>query len=276
LSAPEHGQGTVQLVGLKDWHIKTQLLLAKEIVQLRELSDEEIMMRRDLKGLCLGLASPEHTIARTRSRITYLREGDANTKFFHLHATYRRRRNHIRALQAEGGRTADPEEMAKILENYYVQLLGNQPSCDMTINFVKLGITPQDLSALDLPFIEEEVWATIKELSLDKSLGMDGMIGAFYKSTWPVIKADIMRVVNSFYAVDRRQFRCLNGALLTLIPKKPDVVAPSDYRPISLIHSFPKMVAKMLANRLASQLDVLVQRNQSVFIKGRSILDNYT
>jgi hypothetical protein len=80
-----------------------------------------------------------------------------------------------------------------------------------------------------------------------------------------------MRAVNAFYNVDRH----INGALLTLIPKKPDAMTPSEYRPISLIHSFPKMIAKMLANRLALRLDVLVQKNPSAFIKGRSILDNF-
>jgi hypothetical protein len=68
----------------------------------RTLSEEEMAMRRELKGLCLGLASPERTIARQIWRITYLREGDANTKFFHLHVTIRRRRNHIASLHVDG------------------------------------------------------------------------------------------------------------------------------------------------------------------------------
>jgi hypothetical protein len=151
--------------------------------------------------------------------------------------------------------------MAKILETYYTQLLGTQLSHDMTINFTELGIVPHDLSTLDMSFTEEEVWATIKELPSDKSPAPDRFTGTFYKSAWPVIKADVMCAVNAFYNVDRRQFRCINKALLTLIPKKLDAMTSSDYRPISLIHSFPKMIAKMLVNRLAPRLDMLVQRN---------------
>jgi hypothetical protein len=60
-----------------------------------------------------------------------------------------------------------------------------------------------------------------------------------------------MRAINTFYTIDRWQFHCINGALLTLILKMPDATAPQDYRPISLIHSIPKLISKMMANRLA-------------------------
>jgi len=48
-----------------------------------------------------------------------------------------------------------------------------------------------------------------------------------------------------------------------------------DFRPISLVHSFAKLATKLLANRLAGRLDQLVSPNQSAFIKGRFILDNF-
>jgi hypothetical protein len=48
-----------------------------------------------------------------------------------------------------------------------------------------------------------------------------------------------------------------------------------DYRPISLIHSFVKLVAKLLANGLTPHLPNLVSINQSAFVKGRSIQDNF-
>jgi hypothetical protein len=64
-------------------------------------------------------------------------------------------------------------------------------------------------------------------------------------------------------------------AFITLLPKKVEAQQARDFRPISLVHSFAKLVTKILANRLASHMDQLVAKNQSAFIKGRFIQDNF-
>jgi hypothetical protein len=48
-----------------------------------------------------------------------------------------------------------------------------------------------------------------------------------------------------------------------------------DFRPISLVHSFAKLITKVLANRLAGKLNEMVSPMQSAFIKGRFIQDNF-
>jgi hypothetical protein len=159
-------------------NVREQLILAHEVVlQLdrvqdrRILSDDEHTMRRELKGLCLGLTSLERTIARQRSRITYPREGGPNTKFFHLHASLRRRRNHIASLHVGGVQTARHEEMAEALYDYYAGLLGQETPRTTQLNLAMLGIEQLQLSSLELPFTEDEVWRTICELPSDKSPG---------------------------------------------------------------------------------------------------------
>ena len=62
---------------------------------------------------------------------------------------------------------------------------------------------------------------------------------------------------------------------MILLKKNEHPAEIRDYRPISLIHSFSKLITKCLANRLAGVLDALVLRNQSAFIKGRRIHDNF-
>jgi len=79
----------------------------------------------------------------------------------------------------------------------------------------------------------------------------------------------------SIHQGDLRHLELLNSAYLTLIPKKLDALEAKDYRPISLVHSFAKLVTKLLANRLAPLLNTLVATNQSAFIRGRCIHDNF-
>jgi hypothetical protein len=65
-----------------------------------------------------------------------------------------------------------------------------------------------------------------------------------------VIKADFMAAILSLQQGDSRKLWLLNSAYLTLIPKKEDAVAAKEFRPISLIHNFAKLVTKIMANRL--------------------------
>jgi len=70
-------------------------------------------------------------------------------------------------------------------------------------------------------------------------------------------------------------FGILNTAYITLLPKKEAANEPKDFRPISLVHSFAKLITKLLVNRLAGYLHQMVSANQSAFIKGRFIQDNF-
>lgn len=85
-----------------------------------------------------------------------------------------------------------------------------------------------------------------------------------------------MNAFNAFWCLDSRSFNHLNDVFMILLRKKDHPVEIRDYRPINLIHSFGKLVTKCLAKRLAGVLDGgLVMRNQSAFIKGCCIHDNF-
>lgn len=129
-----------------------------------------------------------------------------------------------------------------------------------------------DLTGLDACFSKSEVWEIIKELPGDRASGPDGFTGLFYKVAWLIIKADIMNAVNALCSLDAH---LLNDALMILLRKTTDPTRLKDFRPISLMHSFSKLFAKCLARRLAPKLKNMVAINQSAFIKGRAIHDNF-
>ncbi|KAK1616251.1 hypothetical protein QYE76_021768 [Lolium multiflorum] len=51
---------------------------------------EESWLHKTLKATYLGLASLERSIATQRSRLTSLKDGDANSAYFDQHSSYRR------------------------------------------------------------------------------------------------------------------------------------------------------------------------------------------
>jgi hypothetical protein len=89
--------------------IRLQLAVARVVIQEldfaqehRPLSQDELALRRELKSKTLGLASLNRTMARQRARTRFLKEGDACTRFFHLQACHRRRKNFLAAVQHNG------------------------------------------------------------------------------------------------------------------------------------------------------------------------------
>ena len=66
----------------------------------------------------------------------------------------------------------------------------------------------------------------------------------------------------------------LNAAFVALIPKKRNASNIRDFRPISLVGSVYKILAKVLANWLKRVLDGLVSKSQNAFVGGRQTPDS--
>lgn len=262
--------------------IKEQLALARHILHhlemaqdIRDLSRDENWLRCKLKRHCLVLASLERTIARLRSRVRHLKDGDANTSFFHKQASCRRPKNFIYKLKDGDRVVTSQQDKHQILFYYFDCVLSTAAQRTGTLELSAFHRAGTDLSALDAPFTEDEVWVTIRSLPADRAPRPDGYTGKFCKTCWPIIKTDFLAALTSLQQGDARKLELLNSAYLTLIPKKADAWEAKDYRPISLVHSFAKLVTKMLANRLAPLLDSMFATNQSAFIRGRCIRDNF-
>lgn len=74
-------------------NIHTQIQVAREVVFRLEAAQDSMSLslaEQSLKIRFLSLTSLERTIARQKSSMRWLHEGDANTKFCHLHANLER------------------------------------------------------------------------------------------------------------------------------------------------------------------------------------------
>jgi hypothetical protein len=85
-----------------------------------------------------------------------------------------------------------------------------------------------------------------------------------------------MAAMKRFSDLHARNLHWLNTASIVLLPKKEGAEEITDFRPISLIHGFAKIAAKVLSRRLAPRMNDIVSQAQSAFIKSRSMLVGFT
>jgi hypothetical protein len=163
----------------------------------------------------------------------------------------------------------------KLFFYHFDAILGSSVKRTTALDFNMLNVPSVDLTELDFCFFEEEVWKVTRVLPPNKAPGPDEFAGMFSQSTWPIIKNDIMQDFHALWQLDFRSFYLVNRAYMILLKKKPDADQVQDFCPIILIHSLSKLISKTFLLCLSSYISSLVMPNQSAFIKGRTLHDNF-
>ncbi|KAK0585538.1 hypothetical protein LWI29_030060 [Acer saccharum] len=185
-------------------------------------------------------------------RISWLKEGDQNTKFFHAKASSRRKRNFLHGLF-----------------NFQPFSVAN----GFVLDSVEVRLPTHLRDFLDVPFIGKEVRAALFQMSPSKAPGKDGFPTDFYQKFWDVVGGDVTKLCLECLN-EGRSVEVINHSLLCLIPKVKNVERMGDLRPISLCNIIYKRISKASANRFCMVLDSVIAKTQSAFILGRLIMDN--
>ncbi|GJX37653.1 putative RNA-directed DNA polymerase, eukaryota, reverse transcriptase zinc-binding domain protein [Tanacetum coccineum] len=208
-----------------------------------------------------------------KSRIKWDIEGDENSKFFHGLVNQRRRTNSIHDIMSDGMWVTNPLQVKETFLNFFKEKF--QPY-DSMIDLPSITF-PSNLSSSDHDILKkdvtlEEIKSSVWDCGNDKAPEPDGFTFGFIKRYWELLKNDIMEFVTRFLETKKIPMGS-NSSFITLIPKVSNPIHIKDYRPISLIYIHYKIIAKVLANRLAKVVDKIVSQEQSASTLGRQILD---
>ncbi|GJV67471.1 putative RNA-directed DNA polymerase, eukaryota, reverse transcriptase zinc-binding domain protein [Tanacetum coccineum] len=174
---------------------------------------------------------------------------------------------------SDGTWAANPLQVKETFLNFFKEKF--QPR-ESVIDLPSISF-PSNLSSSDHDILEkdvtlEEIKSVVWDCGNDKAPGPDGFTFGFVKRYSELLKNDIMEFVTRFLETKKMPMGS-NSSFITLIPKVSNPIHVNDYRPISLINIHYKIIAKVLANRLAKVMDKIVSQEQSAFISGRQILD---
>ncbi|GJU06692.1 RNA-directed DNA polymerase, eukaryota [Tanacetum coccineum] len=180
-----------------------------------------------------------------KAKIKWCVEGDENSRFFHGMLNSKRNQQNIRGVLVDGIWKEKPQDVKREIFYHFRNRFDKPSDLRATVDMCfprALKIDQQE--DLERAVTRDEVKRAVWDCGIDKSPGPDGFT-----------------------------FGGCNSSFIALIPKINGANLVKDFRPISLIGSIYKIIAKILANRLVGVLGDIVNEVQSAFISERQILD---
>ncbi|XP_022862530.1 uncharacterized protein LOC111382721 [Olea europaea var. sylvestris] len=240
-----------QMVGIKADYATKKLELAQ--VELHndqinlQLKSEVARLRKEATMLC----EAERNFYYQQSKCVHLKNSDKCTKYFHSLVKRNAKRNEIPAvIKRDGNYSTSQEEAATEFTHFYSELLG-QSGCGQHFNDEILSNGPklsgENAMLLVRDFTRQEIKDALFSIGDDKSPEFFAT-GSLLKQT--------------------------NHTIIALVPKGNQSTSVEDYRPIACCNVFYKVITKILASRLKPMLDVIVDKAQTAFVEGRSMIEN--
>ena len=122
---------------------------------------------------------------------------------------------------------------------------------------------------------ECEVRDVLKQVTLNKSLGLDGLPYEVYLRLTDMLVPILTDIFNHWFSQGAIP-SSMTKSVITLLKKGGRHVweGLDDYRPITLLNTELKILARVLGNRLQIVISDLIGPEQTFAVKGRSIQDN--
>ena len=215
-----------------------------------------------------------------RSRAKHIEDNEKCTKYFCQLEKRNYLKRNITSLVSNDGRSIS--KMTDILKEelgFYKSLYSKQSDseCEDACSLLDIdvpSITQDENLLLEKDITMEECTKGLKELSNNKTPGTDGLSPEFYKTFWIDIK---QFVFDSFVSAKKNGLLSLDQrrGILTLLPKgDKDPKYLKNWRPLTLLNTDYKILAKVLSNRLQNVISKIIHNDQVGYIKGRQLSFN--
>jgi len=148
----------------------------------------------------------EEEFWKLKSRINWLNEGDANTKFFHTSTLNRRRRNKILSLQLDDDSWIyDQNLIIQHTADYFKKLFNSShiKSSNHPLIYGKISLSPNDSQYLGKEPTEGEILDAVRSFQPFKAPGPDALHPFFYQNYWNIVGASVISFCKKIFKEER-------------------------------------------------------------------------
>ncbi|KAK1407856.1 hypothetical protein QVD17_39483 [Tagetes erecta] len=151
----------------------------------QELLDQESQLLVSFKVASLD----EERFLKQKSKVHWLTEGDANTKYFHNSLKCRNHSARIDVITDSNGILHEGKAVPKAFVDHYVRFLGREEAFIIPITQELFDVRIDQAMSVDMirEFTTDEIKRTIFAFADDKAPGPDGFTAAFYKKAWDIV-----------------------------------------------------------------------------------------
>lgn len=217
--------------------------------------------------------------ARVQTGLYWLKVGDSPNKTFFKALRAKKDAEYVSSLRRpDGTTTADEKEISQLFTGSLSAIVGS--SMDTSGNYmeklsqflqpVTCTVTEEKRLLLGRPFTAHEIEHVVDTMKKEKAPGPDGMQVEFLQIMMSYASQDLCDLLNAWRNEGSIPER-FNTGLIKLIPKGGDRLDTRNYRPLTMLNSVYKVMAKALALRIRSTVSQIVHPRQFGFVQGRSI-----
>jgi len=216
--------------------------------------------------------------AMLRSKVKYLVEGEKCTKFFFDLEKKKGRSEMIKELKKENGEIIEAnEEILKETRVFFEKLFSAEEVKEEEkmelMKLIKTKVCKEESEECDRSISKEEIGRAINDLNKRKSPGIDGLGSEFYVTFKDILTNILREVYEEIFEKGEMMVRMGMGLMKLIYKKKGEKTELKNYRPITMLNTDLKILAKILANRLKEIMPKIITTNQAYGVKGKDIAD---
>ena len=258
--------------------------IARKLQSAKSLDDPDPDLIRELSNELKDHDTSQAQKIFIATRLEKIEHDEKPTAYFYNLLKKRQEANNLNEIYvtAPDGTVSvsqDTEDILRQTTSFYKNLYKAEnnlhgPSQKELLKHVTKTLSDVDKQSLDQDFTKKEIREALHETQNGKTPGWDGLPYEFYKTFWSLLEEDFFELQNHILNIDEKLSASQQRAFLSLLYKEGDRKDVKNWRPISLLCTDYKILAKTLANRLRQVLASVIHIDQTCSVPGRTIHNN--
>ena len=214
-----------------------------------------------------------------RAKLPHIFQETPNKYFLSVERNIQKSRQITTILDSEGNTRTDTASIGEEFLHFYQQLYTDhtQYSPDQSAKFLQYSKQLDDIDKqlLDTPISLNDIKVALASFQKNKTPGPDGLTAEFYLHFFPILGPLMHRLYEEIFTSGKLPDGFNHSYIILIHKKDSDKTLVKNYRPISLLNTDYKILAKILTTKLKPFMSKLIHSDQQCSVPGRNI-SNHT